>query len=186
MKAIFKIIIVIALSLVTIVSEAQTIRSAGGHFELANTNEVILRENIQFFNYSGGMALADSVILVSTYNPPVVITYHMNGEQTGLISEQGRGPHEFLMPTIISNKGNRFVIWDAVQLKFTEVSANGEPGSEYIGIKQAIGKFAFIDDRLVVYNKGHMDGSLLSIFRINGTNLEKISDIDSMNEDHKN
>lgn len=185
MKAKLKFVIATVLSFVAVVSKAQTIKSAEGHFELAKTNEVILQENIQFFNYSGGMALTDSVILVSTYNPPVVITYNMNGEQTGLISEQGRGPHEFVMPTIISNKANRFVVWDAVQLKFTEVSADGEPVNEYIGIKQAIGKFSFTDDRLLVYNKGHMDGPLLSIFRVNGTRLEKMRDIDSMNEDHK-
>lgn len=165
--------------------QAQDLIGEGEKVKLVENQKIILQENIQFFNQSGGMALLDSTILISAYNPPVVIAYGLDGEQNGLVSEQGRGPHEFKMPTIIFSKENSFVVWDAVQLKFTEVSSEGKPENEYIGIKQAIGKFAFTDDKLIVYNKGHMDGPLLSIFQVNGSRLEKIDDLDSMNEHHK-
>lgn len=180
-----KYLLLLFFLLLLISLQAQDIISENEKFVLVEDQEIILKENIQFFNQSGGMALLDSTILVSAYNPPVIISYDMNGEQNGLVSDQGRGPHEFQMPTIISSNKKKFVIWDAVQLKFTEVNGQGEPGNEFIGIKQAIGKFAFTDSMFAIYNKGHMDGPLISTYQINGTRLNKLNDVDKMNEQHK-
>lgn len=184
MKIIVKIIFVLVLTQNTEVVNAQNIKSTNGNLELVEAKEFLLQENLEFYNFSVGFFLDDEKLLLSVNNPPMVISHNFEGEQNKILTKEGAGPGEFLGPGAMAEKDGNLLIWDAMQLKFVEVSPNGEYLGEYIGVKRALGKFSVTNDKLIIYSYGTFDGGLISIFNINGNRLERIKSIDEITDRH--
>ncbi|HET8866080.1 MAG TPA: hypothetical protein VFM80_10320 [Gracilimonas sp.] len=184
MKIVVKIILVLLLALSTEVVNAQSIKSTNGNFELVQTKEFILQENLKFYNFSMGVYFNAEKLLLSVNNPPMVISYNFEGEQTKILTKEGAGPGEFLGPGAIAEKDGNLLIWDAMQLKFVEVSSDGEYIGEYIGVKRALGKFSVTNDKLIIYSYGGLVGGLISVYNINGSRLERIKGIDKITDRH--
>ena len=184
MNYIKKIILSLFFSNLLSVACGQTFTSQDGNFELIKTHEFILQENLELYNFSMGIYFNEDRILLSTNTPSVVISYNFEGEQTNIITKTGRGPGELLGPSAIANKKGNFLVWDAMQLKFVELTPSGDYIREYIGVKRALGKFVTSSDKLIIYSYGSAEGGLVSIFNINGSNLERQKSIDSITERH--
>src|SRR5690554_1040037 len=53
----------------------------------------------------------DSSLVVSTTSPPQVIIYNRNGNQTQEIGKTGRGPNEYISPSIVKYSQGKIYVW---------------------------------------------------------------------------
>ena len=88
----------------------------------------------------------------------------MNGKQQKIINSNGRGPLEFITPSIVKYYNDEIYVWCSSQLKLIVFDINGKPIREYINFERAIRDFLIYDNYAVLYQSGGITGNFISIY----------------------
>lgn len=174
--------ILLSLILVSNFSEAQIFYGEYGAFSAERTKKFYLQENLEFFDYPNGLFYTGKHVYVGTNMPPMVVKYDTSGQQLHIVASKGRGPAEFLQPSLIARKGDNFLVYDAMQLKFTEFTSEGEALDEYTGVKFTVGNYKYLENNIVTYNVGKSNEPLVRVLEIQGNKLVEGNSYDKLTD----
>lgn len=105
----------------------------------------------------------DSALVVSTTSPPQVIILDRNGNQIQKIGKVGKGPNEYLSPSIVKYSQSKIYIWCSKQLRLLVFDVNGKVVKQY-NFENAIKDFVIFKNYACFYTVGGLDKSLITIF----------------------
>jgi hypothetical protein len=103
--------------------------------------------------------------VIATESPSRIYKYDMQGRQLQAIGATGRGPFEYVSPSVVRvSKEKEVYLWCNVQLKLIVFDTEGNPLTEYKDFIHAVGDFAIFGKQVFFYNKGVSDGSFIDIY----------------------
>jgi hypothetical protein len=108
--------------------------------------------------------IADDRFVVSTSNPSNILIYNTGGKQLKEIKLRGKGPNEFLNPSIIKIYNNKIYVWCSDQLRMLLYDLKGNPIQEFKGFERAITNFLPFKKYIFFYEAGGFEGSLIKLF----------------------
>lgn len=128
-----------------------------------------LKEDIDILgNITGFNWIDNNHFLITTSSPePTLFIYNTEGKQELKIYRFGRGPGEYLEPTIVHVFQNHIYIWCSKQLKLIKLDSKGKFIEEYKDFKKAIKDFSLWNEDIIFYISGGFDKSLIEIHPIN-------------------
>lgn len=128
-----------------------------------------LKENLDVLgNISGFNWIDNNHFIITTSSPePALFVYNLEGEQEYKINRLGKGPGEYLEPTIVHVFQNHIYIWCSKQLKLIKLDSKGKFIEEYHGFQKAIKDFSLWNDDIIFYISGGFNESLIEIHPIN-------------------
>ncbi len=108
--------------------------------------------------------IGDSSLVISSTKPPQVIVFDKSGSQILEIGTVGRGPNEFLNPSIVRYHHDEFFIWCSELRRIIVFDLNGSPVKQY-NLDTNIKDFHIYENYAYCYNNtGDIDKGLISIF----------------------
>jgi hypothetical protein len=103
--------------------------------------------------------------VIATESPSRIYKYDMQGRQLQAIGATGRGPFEYVSPSVVRvSKEKEVYLWCNVQLKLIVFDTEGNPLTEYKDFIHAVGDFAIFGKQVFFYNKGVSDGPFVDIY----------------------
>jgi hypothetical protein len=166
-------------------SPNESIQGTNNQISITFKSEIILQENLEMFSYVNDLIFDREVFFAVTENPSMLLKYDLNGLQQKVISRAGRGPFEYLMPTLIDLSVEHVVLWDAMGLKLIFFKKNGTGEFELIDdIRQSIRKFIYEDNQIFLMKGGSAVGGLIEHYEIENNNLSLIGEYGSRNPVH--
>ena len=143
--------------------------------ELPVNEACILRENIEQVGKIVSFCIIDHERFAISTAEGKIIVYDHEGNQLSVISRRGRGPFEYVEPTIIrAADDNRLIVWCAYLAKFLAYSLqDGSPLFEQ-SYPFSVRDFVPIDDNIVYAYSGNENAGLVFTYDLSsGENLEK-------------
>ncbi len=117
--------------------------------------------------------IADTSLVISTTKPPQVIVFDKSGSQIREIGSVGRGPKEFLSPSIVRYHHDEFFVWCGELRRLIVFDVNGLPVKQY-NLETNIKDFYIYDNYAYCYNNtGDIDKGLISVFDLDGDKFKK-------------
>lgn len=108
--------------------------------------------------------LNDTIFVISTTNPVGVFAYNLSGKKMHQTTLKGRGPGEFLAPSIVRTYNDTLFIWCSKNLKLLMYNKNLSYIGEISNLEpKAINDFIVHKDLICFYHKGGWD-NVISIF----------------------
>jgi hypothetical protein len=126
----------------------------------------------------------DDSLLIITNTEDAVILFTAHGSVQKRISKFGRGPFEFVSPTLSRVINNSFFIWDSSQLKLSVFDKNGNGLREYSGFRWAINDFLVSGDYIYVINRGNSTGKILEKYPLAGLKRYPLFEAIDKTEEH--
>lgn len=136
-------------------------------FLLEKVDSYLLEESEYLLSEINDVSISkDGSLLLSMNSSPYVLKYTAQGREARKMGNQGRGPFEYLKPSLIDlheSSGDLF-IWDSGLLKLIQLNNEGKGIKEYTGFKWAWGNFIISDSLIYIYNKGRSSGAYIQIY----------------------
>lgn len=112
-----------------------------------------------------------------------VVQLYRNGVLSKF-GETGRGPFEYVNPSIIQIHEENVYVWDSSQLKFVVFDLNGNGIFESEPIKHSIQNFVVVDmDTLILYTSSGFNEGLLGVYSLKSGEIDYIGN-SRTSEDH--
>jgi hypothetical protein len=108
--------------------------------------------------------LNDDRFIISTRKPAQLIIFDRNGKQIVCLKQAGKGPMEFLSPSLIKAYHDKIYVWCEQQLKLIVFDGFGNPIREYVGFKIAIKDFEIWNNKAYLYMAGGISKNLIKVF----------------------
>lgn len=105
----------------------------------------------------------DSSLLISTTTPPQVFVFNRNGNQALKVGKIGKGPNEYLSPSIVKYSQDEIYVWCSKQLRLIVFDINGEAIKQY-DFDKAVKDFVIFKNYVCFYTVGGLNESLITIF----------------------
>ncbi|MDD3744014.1 MAG: 6-bladed beta-propeller [Lentimicrobiaceae bacterium] len=121
-------------------------------------------------------------LVVSSVNPASIIIYNFEGKPIRTIGRTGKGPFEYLSPSIVKSFKSRLYVWCDQSLKLIIFDVEGNPIEEVKGLTSAIKSFEIVDDNIFFFNHGNHK-YIISIFNL--SSRKNIINLGSGSEEHK-
>lgn len=114
----------------------------------------------------------DNSFVISTISPPQVIVFDKTGTQIEEIGSHGKGPYEFMRPSIVKHSQNNIYVWCQGMLKLIVFTTDGKPINQY-EFDSAIKDFEIHDNWAFLYTSGGLNESIVTVFDLtNGKYIE--------------
>ena len=111
--------------------------------------------------------------VVSVSEGSQVILYDTRGEQLGILGKKGKGPFEYVSPSIVRVKNQNIYVWCSKLLKLIKFDSSGKPVEEYTKFERAIKDFVIYNNYAGFYSAGGYDESVLKIYDLNAQKFLK-------------
>lgn len=128
--------------------------------------------------------ISDDSLLIITNTEDGVILYTDRGSVQKRISNLGRGPFEFVSPTISRVIDSKYFIWDSSQLKLSVFDKNGYGIREYSDFRWAINDFLVSGDYIYINNRGNSSGKILEKYQLSGSKRDPLFEAIDKTQEH--
>ncbi len=123
-----------------------------------------LKSNIKFFGEISSMDFVDSTsFIIASKKPADIFRLGTDGLQVNEIGRYGKGPFEYISPSIVKVCNGNVYVWCEQTLKLIIYEPNGTGIREYTNFKKAIKTFEVYANYVVFYVSGGFKESLIEI-----------------------
>ena len=105
-------------------------------------------------------------LIISVSNPTRVMLYHKNGKLIRKVGNKGRGPFEYISPSLVRSNDQKIYIWCEGLLKLLVFDSNGKPIEKY-KFSKAIKDFIIYNNYAGFYTVGGSDAQIFKIYNLN-------------------
>ncbi len=127
-----------------------------------------LKENISSIGKIKCFAFMDDSTFVAVDSELAqVIIYSIQGTQLIKVGSKGRGPFEYISPSVVKSDNNRIYIWCESLLKLLVFDKSGKPIKEYNNFSEGVKYFIPYENYICFYNSGGFDGTIVEIYNLN-------------------
>ena len=110
--------------------------------------------------------LNEERIIISTIKPSRIVVFDREGNQITCLDRTGRGPMEFLNPSILKSCDKHIYVWCDQQLKLIIYDEILNPIKQFTGFMNAIKDFAVLNNKIYFYLSGGLNENLIRIFHL--------------------
>lgn len=122
----------------------------------------VLKDNVEVIGDIKSIAIAgDNRFVVSTSKPANVMVHDFNGNQITKIGSEGKGPYQYLQPSIVRYFNNQLFIWCAINLRLIVYDIHGNPQYELNNFGRSIDDFTVDQNKIFVKMDGGFRGKVL-------------------------
>ncbi|MTI88733.1 MAG: 6-bladed beta-propeller [Balneolaceae bacterium] len=114
-------------------------------------------------------------ILLSLDTEQGILKYSDEGNNQLRIGKIGRGPFEYINPSIVyyDTKDDNIFVWDASQLKLIQYDSQGKGIKEFTDFRWSWGDFVINDSTLFFYNNGKSSGKYIQEYHLESSEIIK-------------
>ncbi|TYP93480.1 6-bladed beta-propeller protein [Fodinibius salinus] len=142
-----------------------------------------LQENLQLLGKVNDFTVgSDGDIFVVDKQNATIIKYNTKGIQEQIIGKRGRGPFEYLNPSLISNRDDTLYLWDSKQLRFTAITKSGKHLLQLSDFSTAVADIRKYQNYVITYNTGGGHDSIITVYDLK--NQKKIKEIGAKTNEH--
>jgi len=124
-------------------------------------DDSVLLGTIKSFNM-----INDKEFVISTSKPAGVFLYNIDEKHLKKIGDKGKGPYEYLDPSIVKQYNQKIYIWCDKLTKLFIFSLSGEPLEKY-NFSYGIKDFVIYNNYACFYTAGGSDDNIVRLFDLN-------------------
>ena len=171
------------IAIIVILCSCQKTSNKQRNYKKVVYDSLLLQQNIKILGDITSIDFfIDQSFVITSQKSRSIYFYNSKGEQFKVLNTIGKGPFEYINPTIIKINEDKVYVWCSELLKLIVFDREGKPINEHGRFKNAIKDFDVYSDKLYMYLAG---GSNKTILEYDLNSNSTINYFGNVSEEHK-